>query len=146
MTDRINRPVPSSMDELAAYSKQKMEEQGPRNWILDESGNVVPCSFMEWVMWHEHSNQRRIRQEHIGDYYVSTLFEGIDHFDWQWFFETMAFGPEEEVDFFGKPRMLRKTLWAKRTVTLKEALEAHQEGIEFVKQHLEKLKQHEREL
>lgn len=150
MTDRINKPQkpsdrrpPNSLDKLAKCSREHMEKYGPMHALLDESGKVVPCSLLEWAMWFEKSGQRIIQQDHIEDHFVSTVFEGIANNypgAQQWWFETMAFGPQKMKDFFGKQRLMRDSLWTERVATLEEALEAHKKGIEFIKQHLEKVK------
>jgi hypothetical protein len=44
----------------------------------------VKCSLEEWATWERdlgrgEANQRRVAQDDIGDYKVSTVFLGLDH-------------------------------------------------------------------
>ena len=49
------------------------------HWILDENGNIVgPVDLMTWAKWFEIS-RRIVKQEWVGDCWVSTVFLGIDH-------------------------------------------------------------------
>jgi hypothetical protein len=64
------------------------------HYILDGT-TVLRVSFLTWARWMEQDpDQRIIKQEDVGDYWVSTVFLGIDH---SWgdgppiLFETMVF-------------------------------------------------------
>lgn len=66
-----------------------------------EGHTVVPVGdFMEWAEWFDKAD-RRIKQETVGKYFVSTVFLGLDH---QFgggaplLFETMVFAEGESVD------------------------------------------------
>lgn len=52
-----------------------------RKYILDKNNNPVPePDVVKWGIWFEQSHSRRIvEQTHIGKYWVSTVFLGIDH-------------------------------------------------------------------
>jgi hypothetical protein len=44
-----------------------------------EGHTVVPChDFLKWARWFETAD-RRVAQETIGPYFVSTVFLGLDH-------------------------------------------------------------------
>jgi len=49
-----------------------------RHWILDENRRAVPVDMMTWARWMN-SAERIVKQETIGDYWISTVFLGLDH-------------------------------------------------------------------
>ena len=66
-----------------------------QHYILNDKHEVVPASLEEWANWFESINNRRVAETTVGDYWVSTVFLGLDH---RWsgdgppiVFETMAF-------------------------------------------------------
>lgn len=66
----------------------------PRHYILRGHEVLAVDDFMLWAMWYEDGN-RIVKQEQIGDYWVSTVFLGLDH-NWSFqgppiVFETMIF-------------------------------------------------------
>jgi hypothetical protein len=148
MKDRINRPEEpddktKALDELKRFSDEQMEKYGAHHWILNESGEVIPASLLEWTFWFERNPQRVIQQDYFEDHKVSTIFEGLDicyglHDPARPIvFKTMVFGPPEESEWFdGTTRMMRPSLWQERDCTLQEALKRHQEGIEWLKDYL----------
>jgi hypothetical protein len=71
-------------------------------YILDEQNRAVPVAdVLTWGRWYEANNARRIvKQEQVGEFFVSTVFLGLDH---AWgpsarpvLFETMVF-PHDTV-------------------------------------------------
>jgi hypothetical protein len=114
--------------------------------VLDESGNVIPATFLEWARWFESSQQRFIQYDLFldGKFFVSTVFMGLNHqysphpnAPPQWF-ETMVFGEEREEDLFGRKTRIRPSLWCERCATLAEAKEQHARGVTWLKAaHLE---------
>jgi len=49
-------------------------------YILDENRNLVPCKdSATWAKWVENSENRKVAQDRVGDYFVSTVFLGLDH-------------------------------------------------------------------
>lgn len=55
----------------------------------------IPCDLLTWARWFEdHVRERIVQQNTIGDYWVSTVFLGLNH---NWLdgppelFETMVF-------------------------------------------------------
>lgn len=48
------------------------------HWILDEKKQPVKVSLMEWAQWME-KRERVVKQEWVGDTWVSTVFLGLDH-------------------------------------------------------------------
>lgn len=108
----------------------------PRHAVLDEDGNVVPCDLMTWARWFELSRQRIIEQDEIEDYWVSTIFLGLNH---QYhphgaplWFETMVFyAPEYDGQW---DRMIREQAgWSERYTTIQQARAGHQLAIEWLK-------------
>lgn len=110
--------------------------------ILDESGNVMPASLMEWGAWFGRTHQRYICFDSFNQdqYRVSTVFLGLNH-NYNpgpnakplWF-ETMVFGPPEMKDLLGQMTEVREDLWIKRCETLAEAKAMHTEGIAWLKE------------
>jgi hypothetical protein len=49
-------------------------------YILDEELREVPCpDLLKWARWLETSDKRRVGDDRIGPYWVSTIFLGLDH-------------------------------------------------------------------
>lgn len=148
MKDRFNQPgseppeKDKALDELKKFSNEQMEKYGPTHWILDESGEVIPASLLEWAFWFEKNPQRIIQQDLIEDHKVSTIFEGLSMYrlaknERPVVFETMVFGPERIHKWFnGTEKMMRPSLWQERNCTLKEALATHERAIEWLKDYL----------
>ena len=118
--------------ELKKFSDEQLAKYGVSHYILDESGNVMGASLMEWALWVEKNGQRVIQQDYPAEHKVSTVFIGLENE----LFETMVFGPEYEADFFGKKKMLRRSLWRERCETLAQALETHQRGLQWLHAYL----------
>lgn len=55
------------------------------HYILDENRRVVLATLEEWVDWFEaeahkgKQTMRIVRQETVGEYFISTVFLGLDH-------------------------------------------------------------------
>lgn len=65
---------------MLAYTYPLVSER----YILDENNNPVEePDLMKWAEWMEKSEwplgRRIVAQENVGDYWVSTVFLGIDH-------------------------------------------------------------------
>lgn len=49
-------------------------------YILDESGNPKPePDLIKWATWFEKRGGRIVKQEQVGEVWVSTVFLGLDH-------------------------------------------------------------------
>lgn len=74
-----------------------MRAQRPNLYILDGQTPVPIWDTLEWGLWLQEGGERRVRQEWLGPFWVSTVFLGIDYgFSWDEdappiVFETMAF-------------------------------------------------------
>lgn len=99
-------------------------------WIL-EGRKVKRVDLMTWARWFETARDERIvKQETIGDHWISTVFLGLDH---QYgdgpplIFETMAFkrGPETEG--------VGEEVLTERTSTYDEAEAAHERACQHVR-------------
>jgi hypothetical protein len=108
----------------------------PRYAVLDESGNVILCDLLSWAQWFELTPQRIIEQDQIEDYFVSTIFMGLNY---QYvpeaaplWFETIVFAAADYEPFL--ERMVRPEAgWSQRYETLQEARVGHQLAIEWLK-------------
>ena len=65
-------------------------------YILNEQGEPVSCTnLFEWATWFEdHRNSRIVKQEQVGEFWVSTVFLALDHSfhsDTPILWETMVF-------------------------------------------------------
>lgn len=107
--------------------------------LLDESGNVIPATLLEWARWMEGNRHRVIEQIELpGDIKVSTVFLGLDH---QYalhgpplWFETMVFGPErtEYSKLLGRDWTYRPELgYCERYTTLQQAKAGHDEAVQW---------------
>jgi hypothetical protein len=95
------------------------------NWyILDNNNNPIAKPTLEAVKWLEDNNHRRVvKQEHIGDIFISTVFLGLDHSwnsDIPVLWKTMIFEGEHDQ-------------YQKRYTSHKDALEGHKIALELVK-------------
>lgn len=90
-----------------------------------EGREIVPVDLMTWAKWFEENfNNRRIAQDQIGPFFVSTVFLGIDHrFIGEGppiVFETMVF------DMRGNERQLGEEVGQWRYETYDQAERGHQ--------------------
>lgn len=116
-------------------------------YILNEDGDPVPeYNLYAWGDWFEKSGMnRRLKRTEVGDYYVSTVFLGVNYRMFEegdpilW--ETMTFEiKESKVDIFGSERMINKEIedfnGFDRYSTKKEALAGHEEIVEKLKAYI----------
>lgn len=144
MKDRINQPFgpqPDKLAELKKFSDEQLAEHGVHHYVLDESGNVVGASLIEWCFWLERNGRQRvIQQDYPKEHKVSTIFTGLNmsyNPKRPLFFETMVFGLEEPTEWLdGTKKMMRPSLWTERCRTLREALEMHKRGLEWLDNYL----------
>jgi hypothetical protein len=104
----------------------------------------VPCEdLLTWGRWLEDSQQRVVKQEDVGPFWVSTVFLGLDH-NWgdgpPLLFETMIFRDVTEADRRrrGGPKHVSvddAPMW--RTSTWELALEQHQEAVAWARERLQ---------
>lgn len=93
-------------------------------YILDNNNKPIrSTSITEAADWMENNPQRKVvKQEHIGDVYISTVFLGLDHSwnsDIPVLWETMIFGGEYDQ-------------YQDRYTSYKDALEGHKKALELV--------------
>jgi hypothetical protein len=93
-------------------------------YILDNNNKPIhSTSITEAVDWMENNPQRKVvKQEHIGDVYISTVFLGLDHSwnsDIPVLWETMIFGGEYDQ-------------YQDRYTSYKDALEGHQIALNLI--------------
>jgi hypothetical protein len=93
-------------------------------YILDENNKPVKSvSIMEAAEWLEKNPERKaVKQEHIGDIFISTVFLGLDHAwdsDIPVLWETMIFGGEHDQ-------------YQDRYTSYEDALEGHQIALNLV--------------
>jgi hypothetical protein len=103
--------------------------------VLDESGNVIPATLIEWGMWcWRKDRQRIIQQDEIAGYLVSTVFVGVN----------MAFSAEApplwfETMVFADPEIIRNSLrreeasYQRCYTTLAEAKAGHMDAINWLR-------------
>ena len=124
------------------------------HYILEDDGSIKTASLMEWADWMENNREKRmIARDTVGDFYVSTVFLGLDHNFAETgtpvLFETMTFESAETVrHILGKERKFHKEAgeaglrteipeWG-RWHTQEEALEEHKKIVEAVRTAQEK--------
>ena len=97
-------------------------------YILNDQPIPIPVDDMlVWARWFEgHRDERVVRQETVGNFWVSTVFLGIDHSFAEGgppiLFETMVFGPDDSRESF-----------AERCTTWELALEMHARGVRWAR-------------
>ena len=122
------------------------------HYILDEKGEVKEVDdLLVWGKWfQENGDKRVIARTEVGDYFVSTVFLGLDYNFARNFagltggedrtpilFETMVFENElTTVTVFGKTRERHKELDLDGTMdryhTKEEAIKGHTEMVKLV--------------
>jgi len=93
-------------------------------YTLDENNKpLVSTSIIEAAEWLENNPERKaVKQEHIGDIFISTVFLGLDHAwdsDIPVLWETMIFGGEHDQ-------------YQDRYTSHEDALEGHQIALNLV--------------
>lgn len=111
-------------------------------YMLDEEGNVKKTSnALEWGTWLENDNSRFLKRTDIGNYYVSTVFLGLDYSfrgDVPVLCETMTFNKEkEEIKLWEKEYKINKECEVagtfERYTSKEDALKGHDAIVELVK-------------
>ena len=95
-----------------------------RWYTLDvDNKPVVAASVIEAAEWLDKNPERKaVKQEHIGDIFISTVFLGLDHAwnsDILVLWETMIFGGEHDQ-------------YQERYTSYEDALEGHQIALNLV--------------
>jgi hypothetical protein len=92
-------------------------------YILDENNKPVTSTINEYVDWEEvNPTKKAVKQEHIGDVFISTGFLGLNHAwnsDIPVLWETMIFGGEHDQ-------------YMDRYSSYEDALEGHQIALNLV--------------
>jgi hypothetical protein len=109
-----------------------------RHWLgqytLDEAGKPVPAEdTIAWARWIEQNPKaRRVGDDTVGPYRVSTIFLGLDHgfgeSDVSVLWETMIFAVGTNVDNF---------MW--RYTSLDTAKAGHAKAVELLRERVRKL-------
>ena len=94
-------------------------------YTLDENNKPVKATIIQYSEWIEANPERKaVKQEHIGDVRISTVFLGLDH---AWpknditpvLWETMIFGGEHDQ-------------YMDRYTSYEDALEGHQTALNLI--------------
>ena len=92
-------------------------------YILDENNKPVRSTIIQYGEWLEENPERKaVKQEHIGDVRISTVFLGLDyawHSDIPLLWETMIFKGEHDQ-------------YMDRYTSYEDALEGHQTALNLV--------------
>lgn len=97
------------------------------HYFLNEDHTVRPCHFMEWAEQFEElsrSDKRRVCEDWINAYHISTVWLGLDHNYYggsPLLFETMVFHGDHSGDIY----MDRYSTWD-------EAVEGHKKAVQWV--------------
>lgn len=94
-------------------------------YILDENKKPKKVDSEEYSNWcYSYHNLKKVKQEYIDDFYISTVFLGLDYsMDRSGIpvlFETMIFKKEEDV-------------YQERYTSYDDAVEGHQKAVDLVK-------------
>lgn len=49
------------------------------HWILKDGNPVEEPDLIKWAEWFESATNRVVKQEHVGNTLISTVFLGLDH-------------------------------------------------------------------
>lgn len=92
-------------------------------YILDKENKPVKSTIIQHSEWIEANPERKaVKQEHICDIFISTVFLGLDHAwnsDIPVLWETMIFGGEHDQ-------------YQDRYTSVEDALEGHQIALNLV--------------
>lgn len=92
-------------------------------YILDENNKPVKSTIVDYSEWiHKNPERKAVKQEHIDDVFISTVFLGLDHAwdsDVPLLWETMIFGGEHDQ-------------YMDRYTSYEDALEGHQTALNLV--------------
>jgi hypothetical protein len=92
-------------------------------YILDENNKPIRSTIVDCGEWLEENPERKaVKQEHIDDVFISTVFLGLDHSwnsDIPVLWETMIFGGEHDQ-------------YMDRYSSYEDALEGHQTALNLV--------------
>ena len=92
-------------------------------YILDENNKPIRSTSIDYSKWLEDNPKRKaVKQEHIGDIFISTVFLGLDHAwnsDVPVLWETMIFGGEHDQ-------------YQDRYTSYEDALEGHKKALNLV--------------
>ena len=95
----------------------------------------VPCrNLFKWAKAFEKSN-RRVRKTYINDYYISTVFLGLEHNfsgDEPLLFETMIFSTADKILALGRD-FDADTGYQSRCSTWRQALKMHWAAVDYIK-------------
>jgi hypothetical protein len=95
-----------------------------RWYTLDENNKpIAATSIIEAIAWLDKNPERKaVKQEHIDDVFISTVFLGLDHAwhsDVPVLWETMIFGGEHDQ-------------YQERYTSHKDALEGHEKALTLI--------------
>ena len=105
------------------------------HYILLPDHSVQMVDLLTWAMFFEDHDARRVGEDFVASYRISTVFLGIDH---NFFgvrtrgkhvpilFETMIFGPDDDA----------LDLHCRRYATWDEAVAGHRETVAMVARHV----------
>jgi len=126
-------------------------KRGPHNgrYILDGHIPVPEPDLIKWAHWVEEDDHRIVKQEDVGELWVSTCFLGLDH-SWlddspPMLFETMIFRKSNDEDARNARSLGLDHVPAHihlddapvtRTPTWEMALETHAEAVAWAKERL----------
>jgi hypothetical protein len=121
-------------DDEEAPSEENKEPD--RYAVLDESGEAIPATLLEWAQFLKGRGQRVIQQDEPFGFFVSTVFIGLNYSSnparplW---FETMIFNrwKGEYLSLIDRPRF--ETIYERRYTTLKEAILGHAAALDWLK-------------
>ncbi len=112
-----------------------------QHYILKEDHTVEAVDLMTWANWFEGNPTRLVKQEHVGDWYVSTVFLGLDYnyatdeTSPPILFETMVFDHSRKRTYKlgNKIHTSHPDVYQERYHTYDEALNAHNKLVDALK-------------
>lgn len=107
-------------------------------YILDARGEPkLEPDLLAWAKWFENPDNRRVKQEYVGDWFITTVFTGLNY-------NLLDVGPPilwETMAFFkpsSDPRDIEswEDLRQERAMSRESALENHEQMVAWAKEHL----------
>lgn len=102
-------------------------------YALDRMKNVVRCGAAELELLLRNPDEKIVRQEYVGEKFISTVFLGIDHYYGDLkehppvVFETMIFDESDEDRG-------RLDIYCDRYTSYEDALKGHEKAVKWAKE------------
>lgn len=111
--------------------------QRPQHYVLLPDHSIQAVDLMTWAVWFEEIDNRRVLEDQVAEFWISTVFLGLDHSFGitgpPILFETMVFDRAHTVSLFGRERSAAVDRYTCRYATWDEAVAGHADAVAMVR-------------